>query len=208
MVFTNLPLTTFNMPEDDKEKAEKLAAAKKRYEQIKKQKGKKPPTKSTAESTAPEAEEKAKDADASAAEKAEEDAPEESGELETSPPPTKTRPHGRQPSISLQSKMRSESFRKSSGPLSPALKSPTLALSNPEGADISKAELARKVKDLEKTISEEQASRNVAEERVEQLEDELEKLRSGQATNSETKRLEEEMDQLVSVGSTSLAGSL
>jgi len=182
------------MPEDDKEKAEKLAAAKKRYEQIKKQKGKKPPTKSTA----PEAEEKAKDAEASTAEKAEEEAPEESAELETSPPPAKARLHGRQPSISLQSKMRSESFRKSSGPLSPALKSPTLALSNPEGADISKAELVRKVKDLEKTISEEQASRNVAEERVEQLEDELEKLQSGQATNSETKKLEEEIDQLVS----------
>jgi hypothetical protein len=195
------------MPEDDKEKAEKLAAAKKRYEQIKKQKGKKPPTKGTAESTAPESEEKAKDADASTAENAEEEVPEEPAASETSPPPAKTRPHGRQPSISLQSKMRSESFRKSSGPLSPGLKSPTLALANPEAADISKAELARKVKDLEKTVSEEQASRNIAEERVEQLEDELEKLQSGQATSSETKKLEEEMDQLVSVRST-LAGNL
>ena len=186
------------MPEDDKEKAEKLAAAKKRYEQIKKQKGKKAPTKSATESSAPERDEKAKDGDVSTAEKGDEELPEESAALETSPPRASSRPHGRQPSISLQSKMRSESFRKSSGPLSPSLKSPTLAISNPDGTESSKAELARRVKDLEKAVSEEQASRNLAEEKAEQLEDELENLRGGQATGSETKKLEEEMDLLVS----------
>lgn len=52
------------MPEDEKEKAENLASANKRYEQIKKYKGKKPAAETRAsDTTAPDSEDKAKDGD-------------------------------------------------------------------------------------------------------------------------------------------------
>lgn len=186
------------MPEDDKEKAAKLAAAKKRYEQIKKQKGKTAPVKASgSESTAPEAEEKAKDVEAVGAEKGADEATEEPAPAELSKP-TGSRPHGRQPSISLQSKMRSESFRKSVGPLSPSLKSPTVPSISPDADNVSKAELSRRLKEVEKELEEERAARNVAEEKSEQLEDEVGTLRNSQTLSGDAKKLKIELE--VAVG--------
>lgn len=186
------------MPEDDKEKAEKLAAAKKRYEQIKKQKGKKGPSKaSTSEPAAPESEEKAKDGDGASLEKGSEEETEDAAPVEPSKPAETSRPHGRQPSISLQSKMRSESFRKSSGPLSPSLKSPTLPSISPDGDNISKAELARRVREMTKEVEEERAARNLAEEKVEQLEDELQMIRRGEASSQDATKMQEDLETMV-----------
>jgi hypothetical protein len=186
------------MPEDDKEKAEKLAAAKKRYEQIKKQKGKKAPTKANAsEPTAPELEEKAKDGDAAPAEKEPEETTDDPTPAEPSKPAGTSRPHGRQPSISLQSKMRSESFRKSSGPLSPSLKSPTLPSISPDSDNISKAELSRRLKEMMKEIEEERAARNLAEEKAEQLEDDLQMLQRGEADFTDARKVQEDLEATV-----------
>ena len=142
------------MPDaEDKEKAEKLAAAKKRYEQLKKQKGRKGPTKAGAtETAAPELEEKPKDEASASSDKVVEDASEEPTPTASSKPSESPPTHGRGPSISLQSKMRSESFRKSSGPLSPSIKSPTLPSIGSDGDSLPEIcrKQAQRIEELEK----------------------------------------------------------
>ena len=94
-------------------------------------------------------------------------------------------PHNRQPSLSLQSKMRSSSFRRTSvshGPLSPTTngaKSPTLGISSPDGGtmtDIYKKQAAR-LDELEKENRRLAKEASEAERRWKSMEAELEELR-------------------------------
>ncbi|KAL6708603.1 hypothetical protein ACN47E_002584 [Coniothyrium glycines] len=181
------------MVDEDKEKAEKVAAAKKRFEQLKKQKAKKAggakkkdekveaPTEAAAE---PEA----AGEPAETEEKAEEPAPEAVEATSASPAPVEdddepsdlpaTRPsHGRKPSIAVESRQRSESFYRSGNagtPISPGLLSP--------GGGVTSEvyrEQAQKIEELEK---ENKRLANEAEEsqnRWKKGEEELEELREG-----------------------------
>lgn len=165
------------MPDtEDKEKAEKLAAAKKRYEQLKKQKGKKGSTKAgAAEIATPELEEKPKDEASVSSDKVIEDAVEEPTATESSKLSESQPTHGRGPSISLQSKMRSESFRKSSGPLSPSIKSPTLQSIVSDGDSLQEIyrKQAQKLEELEKHNKSLLEENNKQAEHINQLEAEL-----------------------------------
>lgn len=197
------------MPDtEDKEKAEKLAAAKKRYEQLKKQKGKKGPTKAgAAESAPPEPEEKPKDEAPVSSDKVVEDSAEESTAIESSKPAESQPTHGRGPSISLQSKMRSESFRKSSGPLSPSIKSPTLPSIGSDGDSMQEIyrKQAQRLEELEKHNKILLEEKNKMVEYIDQLEAELdsESVRKNYASLEEkyqnVSNLEETLKGLVSV---------
>jgi len=190
------------MPDaEDKEKAEKLAAAKKRYEQLKKQKGRKGPAKAGgAETTAPETEEKPKDESSIPPDKVFEDAIEDLTATEPSTAAESRPSHGRGPSVSLQSKMRSESFRKSSGPLSPSVKSPTLPSIGSEGDSLQEIyrKPAQRLEELEK-------QNKSLVEHINQLEAELdsEPIRKDYAALEEkhqhVSNLEETLKSLVSV---------
>ena len=94
-------------------------------------------------------------------------------------------PHNRQPSLSLQSKLRSSSFRRTSvshGPLSPTTngaKSPTLGISSPDGdtiTDIYRKQAAR-LDELEKENRRLAKEASEAEGRWKSMEAELEELR-------------------------------
>ena len=165
------------MPDtEDKEKAEKLAAAKKRYEQLKKQKGRKGPAKAGAVETATtEPEVKPKDEASAASDKVVEDGTEEPTATESSTPAESQSSHGRGPSISLQSKMRSESFRKSSGPLSPLIKSPTLSSIGSEGDSLQEIyqKQVQRLEELEKQNKALLEEKNKLVEHIDQLEEEL-----------------------------------
>ncbi|KAH0545159.1 hypothetical protein FGG08_000771 [Glutinoglossum americanum] len=152
---------------EDREKAEKLAAAKKRVQQLKKQKEKKDSAKKKGEEgdgIKPDAEASAIGESANAVESKGERAltAEEPGvaaepreELQETSVTTNSQPpstplHGRQPSLSVQSKIRSSSFRRSptsaNEPPGGGAKSPTLLLLSPEGdtiADIYRKQASR-----------------------------------------------------------------
>ncbi|KAM0333386.1 hypothetical protein ACHAQA_002047 [Verticillium albo-atrum] len=128
------------MADDEKTKAEKLAAAKKRVEALKKKKNKKAGSSKTKEEAEPAAaESEAAPADGKADEKEEEAAEDKNEEaVEESKPDSEepttedrpTSPTQTQPSLAQQSKLRSASFRQGSistgvaGPLSPGPFSP------------------------------------------------------------------------------------
>ncbi|KAF2154052.1 hypothetical protein K461DRAFT_285583 [Myriangium duriaei CBS 260.36] len=179
---------------EDKEKAEKLAAAKKRFEQLKKQKqgGKKGGTKKKEEKTeevavdkpeSAEAKDTTTEPDAEADVKPDEagdeapkdeedskvdDAAAEADDAESSIPK-------RTPSLTAQSRQRSESFRKGAGGLkSPALKSPTLPTVDSEGEvqEVYRKQAAR-IEELEKQVE----ATAKAQEKLDKAEEELERLR-------------------------------
>ncbi|KAI8943044.1 hypothetical protein NX059_001080 [Plenodomus lindquistii] len=134
------------MADEDKEKAEKVAAAKKRYEQLKKQKAKKagggkkkeektdaPAEAEASSTTTADAEPATPAAEADA--KPEEDAtepiettaePAEQSEDDEAPSelPVPKLSHGRKPSVAIESRQRSESFYRSGAPVSPGPLSP------------------------------------------------------------------------------------
>ncbi|CRK47687.1 hypothetical protein BN1723_007706 [Verticillium longisporum] len=127
------------MADDEKTKAEKLAAAKKRVEAMKKKKNKKAGSSKTKEEAEPAAAAEAEAEAAPAEEKADEAVEEKNEEAvedtkpDTEEPSTEDRPASpsqAQPSLAQQSKLRSASFRKGSistgvtGPLSPGPFSP------------------------------------------------------------------------------------
>ena len=120
---------------------------------------------------------------------------------ETTETPTKPA-HNRQPSLSLQSKMRSSSFRRSSisqAPLSPSAngtKSPILPVLSPDGDSVTEIyrkqaarldELERENKRLVKNLSE-------AERRWMTTEEELEELREANGEVAELKARAEKVD--------------
>jgi hypothetical protein len=195
------------MPDaEDKEKAEKLAAAKKRYEQLKKQKGRKGTAKAgAAETTASEAEEKSKDDASVPSDKVVEDAIEESTATESIKPSESQSSHGRGPSVSLQSKMRSESFRKSSGPLSPSIKSPTLPSIGSDGDSLQELyrKQAQKLDELEKHNKSLLEEKNKLVEQIDQLEEELDSesvtKNYGAQEGQHVSDLEERLKSLVSI---------
>ncbi|KAL5350294.1 hypothetical protein ACLOAV_005332 [Pseudogymnoascus australis] len=169
-----------------KAKAEKLAAARKRVEQLKKQKGKKEGASAKKqEAAAEEPKDKAEAAPAESPDveptKATEDDKSASPEEDTSkaiddagsPPPAGGH-KARQPSLSVQSKMRSSSFRQGAGPgpLSPPILSPEGADTAPEIHRRQQAkieELERENKRLAKETSESERRWKKAEEDLEEI---------------------------------------
>ncbi|KFY35907.1 hypothetical protein V494_05491 [Pseudogymnoascus sp. VKM F-4513 (FW-928)] len=171
-----------------KAKAEKLAAARKRVEQLKQKKGKKEGASSKKQEAAASAEESKDKAEATPAEtpdveatKATEDDKSASPEEDTSKaiddagsPPPASGHRARQPSLSVQSKMRSSSFRQGSGPgpLSPPILSPEGGDTAPEIHRRQQAkieELERENKRLAKETSESERRWKKAEEDLEEL---------------------------------------
>ncbi|KFY46637.1 hypothetical protein V495_02327 [Pseudogymnoascus sp. VKM F-4514 (FW-929)] len=171
-----------------KAKAEKLAAARKRVEQLKKQKGKKGEASAKKGEAAAEESKESKDkSEAAPAEsadvettKATEDDKSATPEEDTkaiddagSPPPAGGH-RARQPSLSVQSKMRSSSFRQGSGPgpLSPPILSPEGGDTAPEIHRRQQAkidELEKENKRLAKETSESERRWKKAEEDLEEL---------------------------------------
>jgi hypothetical protein len=166
---------------------------------LKKQKGKKAPAKKKEEKTEPEAE-------ASTATPAEETKDEAPAEVEgeeavedSATSPDSARPnHGRQPSVSVQSKLRSESFRKGSTsqtPTSPTIKSPTSPfLSSGEGAQEVFKKQAFRIDELEKENKKLQAESQDAQGRWRKLEEELQELREASSDTVELKSKAEQAD--------------
>lgn len=127
-----------------------------------------------------------------------EEKPEAEGKEEEEKVPTKST-HNRQPSISLQSKMRSSSFRRTSveqRPLSPItnlLKSPTLPPLSPDGdtiPDIYRKQAVR-LEELEKENKRLDKEAKDAETRWRKTEEELEEAREA---NSEVVELRARLD--------------
>ncbi|KAK4965605.1 hypothetical protein LTR66_012129 [Elasticomyces elasticus] len=185
------------MADEDKEKAEKLAAAKRRFEQLKKQqKGKKtsstgkkkdenteeasaPPSTLNTDALAPVDEHGSKPP-----------APYEDSEREPvnvpgdkaidlqKPPGAESErtPKARKPSISLQSRQRSESFRQ--GSLASPIKSPTLLPLNAgeEVQEVYRKQVSR-IEELERENRALKDSKQDADARLVRVEEELEELR-------------------------------
>ncbi|KAF4554969.1 Hypothetical protein D9617_3g020380 [Elsinoe fawcettii] len=176
---------------EDKEKAEKLAAAKKRFEELKKkqQKGKKggakkkedkaeesaAKTEDAAEVNNVEDESKADNTDDVSGEAA--DAASEAKDDAGKPIPTRT------PSVTLQSRQRSESFRKGSTS-SGGLKSPALPSvdSEAEVQELYRKQAAR-IEELERQLE----SLSITETKLKKTEEELEQLREGSDDVAELK---------------------
>ncbi|TKA22506.1 hypothetical protein B0A50_07972 [Salinomyces thailandicus] len=186
------------MADEDKEKAEKLAAAKKRFEQLKKEQQKKGKKTTGKKKEDKAAKEEAK-AEVEAAEAALQDEPgesanaaedgkaeEDNGDDVEDEDASKETETAERPSESMQSKQRSESFRQGvSGPLSPGA----------EVQDLYKKQAAR-IEELEK---EGKASRQQQEEgaaRLAKAEDELERLREDSSNVTELKSKANEVDGL------------
>ncbi|KAF1351060.1 hypothetical protein BDV97DRAFT_398021 [Delphinella strobiligena] len=197
---------------EDKEKAEKLAAAKKRFEQLKKQqkKGKKGAKKGedkveaaavtddTEETSVEATEETTTDAITAPAESAgsPEAAPETSEEkasaddavLKAASPLAQRPTHARNVSQSEQSRQRSESFRQASISSPVALKSPSLPpiSAEDEVQDIYRKQSAR-IEELEKENKSLKEAQTEHETRLRKREEELEQLRESSADVAELK---------------------
>ncbi|KAF2817170.1 uncharacterized protein BDZ99DRAFT_504994 [Mytilinidion resinicola] len=169
---------------EDKEKAEKIAAAKKRYEQIKKQKAKKggakkkddkPETDDTATSASTEKPDDAADGVEAAG---------TTEDTEDGADTTKSA-HASKPSITLESRLRSNSFRRNT------LTSPILPpLSPVDGAgaagDVFRKQALR-IEELEKENKRLQSEAGDAERRWKKTEEELEELREASGEVAELK---------------------
>lgn len=117
------------------------------------------------------------------------------------PEPEKSPSHGRQPSISLQSKMRSSSFRASGGPLSPGY------AFSPDGdtaPDIYRKQAIR-IEELEKDNKRLAKDATDGEKRWKKAEEELEDLREADGDSAKGKDITgsslRELEKLVSSGS-------
>ncbi|KAL1297251.1 hypothetical protein AAFC00_004810 [Neodothiora populina] len=191
---------------EDKEKAEKLAAAKKRFEQLKKQqkKGKKgaksKEEKSEDAAAKEEKEEAAAPAEPTEASEAPEATPETTADIVASPteeePPTSTSPspssqrpgHARKESQSAQSRQRSESFRQASISSPAQLKSPGLPSISAEDEvqDIYRKQHAR-IEELEKDNKALKGAELEHMTKLQKADEEIEKLRESNAEIAEFK---------------------
>ncbi|CAI6332317.1 unnamed protein product [Periconia digitata] len=177
------------MADEDKEKAEKVAAAKKRYEQLKKQKAKKAGGVKKKEDKA-EADPSSSAAPDKTEEKTEElptTEPIETGVVSPDPveddepselPSTKQK-HGRKPSVAVESRQRSASFYRggaSGTPTSPTAVTPGGGVTG----DIYR-EQAQKIEELEKENKRLAGEVEEGQARWKKGEDELEELREGRA---------------------------
>ncbi|KAF2502359.1 hypothetical protein BU16DRAFT_568640 [Lophium mytilinum] len=168
---------------EDKEKAEKVAAAKKRYEQLKKQKAKKGGAKKKDDK--PESENAAASASTEKADDAA-DGGETAEPIEDADDTDATKStHAPKPSITLESRLRSNSFRRNT------LTSPTLPpLSPGDGAgaagDVFRKQALR-IEELEKENKRLQSEAGDAEGRWKKTEEELEELREASGEVAELK---------------------
>ncbi|KAI9643891.1 hypothetical protein NHQ30_007242 [Ciborinia camelliae] len=219
---------SFNMADaEEKAKAEKLAAAKKRVEEMKKKKAKKAgakkeekteavaeaskseetpetpaeapteaPAEAPAEALAPQ---ETKDEEEKKEEKLAE-ASEHKDEEKVSELNSPSR-HERSPSLSVQSKMRSSSFRQASGPLSPDI---AFSPSGDTAPDIYRKQALR-IEDLERENKRLSKEVGDGEKRWKKAEEELEDLREadGESTKGDKSTgtgSSEEVEKLVSTG--------
>ncbi|RMY98594.1 hypothetical protein D0860_08479 [Hortaea werneckii] len=187
------------MADEDKEKAEKLAAAKKRFEQLKKEqqkKGKKGSGKKKEDKAAKdEAKAEVEAAEAAVGDEAGDDkeAPEddkkpeeETGEDAGDTTAKDEEEISEKPSESKQSKQRSESFRQGgSGPLSPGA----------EVQDLYKKQAAR-IEELEKESKSYKQQQKDGASRLAKAEEELEKLREDSSDVAELKTKSKEAETL------------
>ncbi|KAF1962169.1 hypothetical protein CC80DRAFT_499587 [Byssothecium circinans] len=168
------------MADEEKEKAEKVAAAKKRYEQLKKQKAKKAGGAKKKEAEASAATEKAE-------EKTEELAPESVEATSPSPGPVEDdepselpqakSSHGRKPSVAVESRQRSASFYRggaSGTPTSPTAITPGGGVTG----DIYR-EQAQRIEELERENKRLAGEVEEGQTRWKKGEEELEELREG-----------------------------
>ena len=193
---------------EDKEKAEKLAAAKKRVAQL--QKKKKAAASGTDKGAAPKSKKEALIEDEAKADENDEEASfdaaiksaneqvsEEAIPLEeTEQPASPVEPDfanlrrpGRQPSISLQSKIRSASFRHGATPTSPA--------ADDDIPDIYRKQVAR-IEELEKENRRLAQEAEESRERWHKNEEELEHLREEAVEKADTNDSQEEVQRLQS----------
>ncbi|KAI7218228.1 hypothetical protein KC333_g3725 [Hortaea werneckii] len=186
------------MADEDKEKAEKLAAAKKRFEQLKKEqqkKGKKGGSKKKEDkSVKDEAKTEVEAAEAAVGDEAGEDKetpeddkkPEEDKEEDSGETAAKDEESSEKPSEPKQSKQRSESFRQgSSGPLSPGA----------EVQDLYKKQASR-IEELEKESKSYKQQQEEGASRLAKAEEELEKLREDSSDVAELKTKSKEAETL------------
>ncbi|RWA10826.1 hypothetical protein EKO27_g4297 [Xylaria grammica] len=162
----------------DAEKAEKLAAARKRVEQMKKKSKKGGASKKEKEKEKEDASTEAKP-EATTSTEADEPAPENAVEDAAEEPSSPTQAP---PSLSQQSKLRSSSFRQ--GPLSPTL--------TPEGetaADIYRKQVAR-IEDLERENKRLAKEAGDSEKRYKKAEEELADLQEADRDGSEDSQIE------------------
>ncbi|KAH3951656.1 hypothetical protein HBH70_093210 [Parastagonospora nodorum] len=177
------------MADEDKEKAEKVAAAKKRYEQLKKQKAKKAGgSKKKDEKTEAPAEAEASTAPETTEEKPEETAPEPVEATSASPGPVEDddepaelaapkASHGRKPSIAVESRQRSESFYRAG-----AVGTPTSPGAGTPGGGITSEvyrEQAQRIEELERENKRLASEVEENQTRWKKGEEELEELREG-----------------------------
>ncbi|KAF2201643.1 hypothetical protein GQ43DRAFT_455625 [Delitschia confertaspora ATCC 74209] len=180
------------MAETDEEKAAKVAAAKKRYEQLKKQKAKKgkkkeekpetieaepsTSTDKTEEKLEENAEERTEQTPLETFTETAEPAPAEPEESEEpSELPNSTTPsHGRKPSIAVESRLRSASFYRGDAGITPT--SPTQG--GDAVGDIYRKQ-AQRIEELEKENRRLTGEAEGAQERWKKMEEELEELRAG-----------------------------
>ncbi|CAD6574108.1 MAG: hypothetical protein ASARMPREDX12_006383 [Alectoria sarmentosa] len=107
--------------------------------------------------------------------------------------------HGRQPSLSIQSKMRSSSFRRQSlsqGPLSPTAKSPDLPILTPDGDSVNSIyrKQAARLDELERENRRLAREAQENEKRWKQTEEELEELREASGDVARLKSRVEKAD--------------
>ncbi|KAF2470156.1 uncharacterized protein BDR25DRAFT_334636 [Lindgomyces ingoldianus] len=178
------------MADEEKEKAEKVAAAKKRYEQLKKQKAKKAggAKKKEEKAEATEAEASTTAAPEKSEERTEELAPEPVEATSASPGPIEdddepaelpkaTQGHGRKPSVAVESRLRSASFYQGGSggtPTSPTAITP--------GGDVSGdiyRKQAQRIEELERENKRLVGEVDEGERRWKKGEEELEELREG-----------------------------
>ena len=117
--------------------------------------------------------------------KPDEEGKDEASDLSAHPPPHASPSHGRQPSLSVQSKIRSTSFRHSNGPLSPSvtgvLGSPGLDANGSTSPDGRYWKQASRIEELERENKRLGREVEIGEDRWRRLEDELEQMRERNA---------------------------
>ncbi|PVI05229.1 hypothetical protein DM02DRAFT_610828 [Periconia macrospinosa] len=177
------------MADEDKEKAEKVAAAKKRYEQLKKQKAKKaggakkkedkPETEPSSSATPDKADEKTEETPASEPAEAAVASPVPVEDEDPSELPSAKPAHGRKPSVAVESRQRSASFYRGGASGTPTDPAPVTPGGGVTG-DIYR-EQAQKIEELERENKRLAGEVEEGQARWRKGEEELEEMREGRA---------------------------
>jgi len=137
------------------------------------------------------------------AESGEQKAPEQEETEEPAELPKTGRSHGRQPSVAVESRLRSASFYRGDGVASPI--SPETPSGDPVG-DIYRKQ-AQRIEELEKENRRLSAEAEEAEKRWQKMEEELEELREGKGDVALAVERGVEVEKLVCVKSVSIISS-